>query len=206
MRAEHAAEQVMRAADVGDPVAHGFVDGVLQGARAGLHAAHFRAQQPHAKDVEFLAAHVFRAHVHDAIESEQRADGGGGDAVLAGAGFGDDAALAHALGKQRLADAVVDFVRAGVEQVFALQVNARAAEFFGQATGKEERRGPSGVLLEQVSEVALKFLVAAGAAVGGFQFLECGDEGFRNVASAVVAEASGVGIARLADVDMLAGV
>ena len=29
MRAEHAAQQVVRGAHIGDPVAHGFVDGVL---------------------------------------------------------------------------------------------------------------------------------------------------------------------------------
>ena len=45
MRAQHAAEQVMRGADVGDPVAHGFVDGVFERARAGIDAAHFGAQQ-----------------------------------------------------------------------------------------------------------------------------------------------------------------
>ena len=127
MRAEHAAEQVMRGADVGDPVAHGLVDGVFQGARAGIDAAHLGAQQPHAEDVQFLAAHVFGAHVDDALEAEQRADRSGGDAVLAGAGFGDHALLAHALDEQALAEAVVDLVRAGVEQVFALEIDFCAA-------------------------------------------------------------------------------
>ena len=104
----------MRGADVGDPVAHGFVDGVFQGARAGIDAANLGSQQAHAEDVEFLAAHVFGAHVDDAFESEQGADGGGGDSVLAGSGFRDDAALAHALDQQPLAKTVVDLVRAGV--------------------------------------------------------------------------------------------
>ena len=62
--------------------------------------AHFRAQQPHAEDVQLLAAHVLRPHVDDALEAEQRADGGGGHAVLPGAGFRDDALLAHALDQQ----------------------------------------------------------------------------------------------------------
>ena len=113
--------------DVGDPVAHGLADGVFEGAAAVGHADDVRAQQAHAEDVEALAAHVLFAHVDGAIEAEQRADGGGGDAVLARAGFGDDAALAHAPGEQRLAEAVVDLVRAGVEQVFALDVDLRAA-------------------------------------------------------------------------------
>ena len=71
---------------------------------------------------------VFRAHVDVALKPKQRGGGGGGDAVLAGAGLGDDALLAHALGEQRLADGVVDLVRAGVIEVFALEIDLRAAE------------------------------------------------------------------------------
>ena len=65
-----------------------------------------------------------------------RGDGGAGDAVLPGAGFGDDARLVHSYGEQSLADSVVDFVRAGVQQVFALQVDARTAEMFREALGE----------------------------------------------------------------------
>ncbi len=93
-------------------------------------ADHFRAQQAHARNVEPLPLHVFRAHVNDALQAEARRHGGRGHAVLARAGLGDDAALAHAHREQRLAEAVVDLVRAGVQQVFALDVNARAAEMF----------------------------------------------------------------------------
>src|SRR6266849_538987 len=38
MRAENGAEEIVRGADVGDPVAHGFVDGVLERAAAGIDA------------------------------------------------------------------------------------------------------------------------------------------------------------------------
>ena len=141
MRSQHAAQKIMRGADVGDPVAHGFVDGIFQRARAGIHAADFGPQQAHAEDVQFLAAHVFGAHVDDAFEAEQRAHCGCGYAVLAGAGFGDDASFAHALDQQRLADAVVDLVRAGVEQVFALEINFCAAKFPGQALREKQRVG-----------------------------------------------------------------
>ena len=100
-----------------------------------------RAEHFHAIDVERLALAIHRAHVDDALEAEHRGDGGGGDAVLAGAGFGDDARLAHAPGEQDLADGVVDLVRAGVEEVLALEIDLRAAEFAGEAFGKVERRG-----------------------------------------------------------------
>ena len=69
---------------------------------------------------------------------EQRADRGRGHAVLAGAGLGDDALLAHALGQQSLTDAVVDLVGAGVQQVLALEVNLRAAQLL--ASGARRNR------------------------------------------------------------------
>ena len=96
MRPEHRAEQVVRVVDVGHPVAHRFVDGILQRAAAGIDASHLGAEQPHADDVQRLAGHVLGAHVDVALEAEQRARGRGGDAVLPRAGFGDDAPLAHA--------------------------------------------------------------------------------------------------------------
>ena len=144
MRAQHAAQQVVRGANVGHPVAHGFVDGVLQRARARLHAAHLRAQQPHAEDVQLLPPHVLRAHVDHALHAEERAHGRGGHAVLTGAGLGDDAVLAHAPRQQRLPNAVVDLVRAGVQQVFALQVDLGAAELFAEPLSQEQRCGPAG--------------------------------------------------------------
>ena len=125
MRAIDRAEDVMGVADVGHPVAHGLVDGLLEGLLAGGDGHDLRAEHFHAIDVERLALAIHFAHVDDAFQAEHGGDGGGGDAVLAGAGFGDDAGLAHAPGEQDLADGVVDFMRAGVEQVFALEINFR---------------------------------------------------------------------------------
>ena len=190
MRAQHAAQQVMRGANVGDPVAHGLVDGVFQGARAGIDAADFGAEQTHAEDVELLAAHVLGAHVDDTLHAEEGADGGGGDAVLAGSGFGDDAVLAHAAREKGLADAVVDFVGSGVEEVFALEVDAGAAEVLREAFGVGERRGASGVGVEEMRELGVEGFVFARGSVGGFEFLQGGHEGFGDVASSVRAKAA----------------
>ena len=84
------------------------------------------AEQLHAEHVERLALDVDRAHEHEAVEAEQRGRGGGGDAVLAGAGLGDHPLLAHAPGEQRLAEHVVDLVRAGVGEVLALEQHPHA--------------------------------------------------------------------------------
>jgi len=48
--------------------------------------------------------------------------------VLAGSCLRDESLLAHARRQQRLADRVVELVRAGVTQVFALEVDVRAAK------------------------------------------------------------------------------
>ena len=133
MCAERAAQQIMSCPDVGDPVAHRLADRVLQRLGAGGNAAHFRAQQAHAQHVQLLALHVHVAHVDHALHAEQRANRCRGDAVLAGAGFGDDALLAHAPRQQSLAERVVDLVRAGMQKVFAFQVDFGAAEFFTSA-------------------------------------------------------------------------
>ena len=107
-----------------------------------------RAEHAHAKDVQRLTRHVFGAHVDDALESEQRAGGRRRDAVLAGAGFGDDAALAHALREQRLAERVVDLVRAGVREILALE-EQRARRCRRPPARLVERRRPADVRREQ---------------------------------------------------------
>ena len=112
--------------------------------------AHLGAEQAHALDVRALAAHVLGAHVDDALEAEARADGRGRDAVLAGAGLGDDPRLAEPLREHGLAERVVQLVRAGVEQVLALQVEALAGR---EPLGERQRRRAAGVLAPEPVEL-----------------------------------------------------
>jgi hypothetical protein len=194
MRAVGRAEDVMRAADVRDPVAHRFVDGFLQGLLARVNRHDFRAEHLHAIHVEHLALAIHRAHVDDAFQSEHRGDGRRGHAVLARAGLGDDARLAHALGEEDLAHRVVDLVRAGVIEVFALEINLRAAEFLGQAFGKIKRRGATDKFREVVGKFLLKLRVVLRAEVFGLQLLQRMHQRLGHVTSAVLAEvALGIG-------------
>ena len=126
VRARGGADDVEGVVDVGDPVAQRLVHRVLQRARARGDGHHLGAEQLHAEDVGLLPLDVGLAHVDRAGQAEARGDGGGGDAVLAGAGLGDDARLAHAAGEQDLADAVVDLVRAGVVELVALEIDLGA--------------------------------------------------------------------------------
>ena len=100
MRAKNRAEKIMGGADVRDPVAHCFVDGIFQRAAAGIHAYDFRAEQAHAKNIQALALHVVSAHVNGAGEAEARGNGRRRNAMLARASFRDHALLAHADGEQ----------------------------------------------------------------------------------------------------------
>ena len=73
--------------------------------------------------------------------------------MLAGAGLGDHARLAHAPRQQRLADGVVDLVGAGVVEVLALEVDLRAAEFARQARGVVDRARPADEVRQFMSEL-----------------------------------------------------
>ena len=86
-------------------------------------------KRPHAIDVRRLARDVDLAHVHGARQTDARARRGRRDAVLARARLRDDALRAERLREQRLADAVVDLVRARVREVLALEPDVRAPAF-----------------------------------------------------------------------------
>jgi len=185
MRPQRAAQQVVGVVDIGHPVAHGLADSVLEGAAAGGHGGHPGSQQAHAEDVEPLPAHVLLSHVDRTLQAEQRAYRGGGHTVLSGAGLGDHPALAHAAGQQHLTQAVVDLVCAGVEQVLALEVEARTAQLFAQAPREVQRCGTPGVIAQQVVKFRLERGVFARQPPGRFQLLQRGHEHFGHVAAPV---------------------
>src|SRR3977135_1647946 len=85
----------MRGLDVRDPVADRLARRLLQRLRPEVDAAHLGAEEPHALDIGLLPAHVFLAHVDDALVPEARANRRCRDAMLAGARFRDDAPLAE---------------------------------------------------------------------------------------------------------------
>ena len=189
MRAGDGADDVEGALDIGDPVAQRLVHRVLQRARAGLHRHHLGAEQLHAEHVGLLSRHVDLAHVDRAGQVEQRAHGGGRDAMLAGAGLGDDALLAHALGEQDLAHAVVDLVRAGVVELVALQVDLRAAEMLGQARREIERAGPADVVLAVILHLVRELRIGLGGLVGLLHLQDQRHQGLGDEAAAEHAEA-----------------
>ena len=97
---------------------------------------------------------------------------GRGHAVLTGSGFGNDALLAHALGQQDLPHRVVDFVSAGMEQVFALEINFRTTELRGETFGQIKRRRATDKFGEQLVQLAAEFRILPRRLISLRQFLE----------------------------------
>jgi hypothetical protein len=138
---------------------------------------------------------VDRPHIDDALQAELGAQGGGGDAVHAGASLGDDARLAHAARQHDLAQHIVHLVSAGVIEVLALEVDFRAerggfafAAIFGQALGKIERRGAAHIVGEMEFHLAAEGGIGFGLRVGLLQLEDQRHQGLGHEPAPIDAE------------------
>ena len=192
MGAGDRADDVIGVVNIRGPVAQGFVHRVLERARAGFDRDHLGAEQLHAVDIRRLADDVLGAHVHMAFEAEPGGDGGAGDAVLAGAGFGDDPGLAHVPREQRLADGIVHFVGAGMVQVFAFQPDAGAAAGRAQPFGEIDGGGPPDIVGEVGIEVPPELRIPGEAVIGPGEFGHGPDQGLADENAAVRTEMAGL--------------
>jgi hypothetical protein len=108
--------------------------------------------------------------------------------MLSRAGLRDDPVLAHSLGEQSLAQAVVDLVCACVQQVLALQVNACAAQLFGEPLGIVERCRTPRVIVKQIVQFRLERGILPRFQERILQFLQRRHQHFRNELSTVGAK------------------
>ena len=190
MRANGGTEHIEHARIIDEAVER-LVHGLLEGALTAQGRTHFGAHHAHAEHVEGLPMHVLLAHVHDALHAEERGRGGRGHAVLTGAGFRHQTFFAHALGEQHLTEGVVDLVRAEMVQVFALQIDLRAAEFAAQIAAVEDGRRTPAVVGEQIGQLSLEFGIVAIFNEGVVDFVQHLFEGLGNELTAVGAEETG---------------
>ncbi len=193
VRADDAAEDVVRLTAGAHPITHRLVRRVFERSASAVDFDDVGPEEPHAKDVQFLSADVFAAHVDVARQPEFRRRRRRRNAVLAGPGFGDEAGLAHPLGEQRLADGVVDLVGTRVEQVFALHPDACPADVMTRTVGRNEQRGATGELAEVNVQFGAERGVGLGFFVGGVELVERADERLGDEGAAEVAEVAAAG-------------
>ena len=153
MRADDGADAVDGVLVVGEVGLERRVHGLLERLQPVRDRHDGRAEELHAAHVGRLLLDVHHAHVDLAREAEVRGGRGERDAVLAGAGLGDELLLAHVLGQQALAHAVVELVRAGVVEVLALEVDLRAAVGEREGARVVDRRRPALEVLAQVAQL-----------------------------------------------------
>src|SRR5947209_6013622 len=142
----------MSGPDIRHPIPHRLVDRLLQGGLASSNRDDFRPKKLHPGDIQGLPLHIDLAHVDHAFAAESGGDRCGGDAVLAGPGFGDDPSFAHALGEKDLTERVINLVRSGVKEVFTLEINLWVSKPTAEAFGKIKRSGAAGESAEQTRE------------------------------------------------------
>ena len=92
--------------------------------------------------------------------------------MLAGAGFGDDALLAHAPGQKNLTHGVIDFVRPGVKQVFPLEIHFRSAQFAREPFREVQWRWPAAEFAQVIIQLALKLGILLRAEVFRLELLQ----------------------------------
>ena len=102
-------------------------------------------------------------------------------------GLSDDAALFHALGQQDLTQSVIDFVRAGMQKIFALEIDAPAAAMLSQTLREEERSRPPRIISQQLIEFVLKALIRPRGFVGRRQLFQRRHQSLGHEAAAITA-------------------
>jgi len=105
--------------------------------------------------------------------------------VLAGAGLGDEAGLAHAPRQQPLPEHLVGLVRAAVEQVLALQLDVA-----GEVAAAGERGRAARVVGEQAAQLRTERGIILSIEERRLELLERGDKDLGDEASAEPSEAA----------------
>src|SRR5207249_5878813 len=86
--------------------------------------------------------------------------------------------------EERLAERVVELVRAGVEEVLALQVDPLARR---EPLGQCERGGSAAVVTPEAVELVAERVVVLGLAPAGLELVQRGDQRLGDEASTVLA-------------------
>ena len=187
MRTCRGAEHVMGVLEAACPVAERLVAGLLQCADSGGYRNDLSPHEPHSEDIGLLTLDVGDAHVDPALESEKRADNCCCNAVLSGAGLGDDSGLAHSPCKEGLTEYLVGLVGAAVEKILSLEVDPGVGAL-GDIPAEGNRSGTACVIVHQVIELGPECGVILCLDEGLLKLEQGRNEDFSHVHSAVLPE------------------
>mmetsp|Transcript_14152 Transcript_14152/g.24610 ORF Transcript_14152/g.24610 Transcript_14152/m.24610 type:complete len:203 (-) Transcript_14152:1222-1830(-) len=123
VRSDSGTNQIVSVTNVGDPITHRFVDGVLESFLTSFHRNNLGTKCVHSEDIQLLSFAVNSSHVDNTFQSQHGTDSRGCDTVLPSTCFGNDARLAKTLGQKSLSNSVVDFVSTSVRQIFSFEPN-----------------------------------------------------------------------------------
>jgi hypothetical protein len=93
--------------------------------------------------------HIQGPHINGTVKTHAGGHGGGGDAVLASTGLGNDPAFPHALREQSLTHDVVGLVGTRVVEVFAFDVELSPPELVAEIVQAGEGRRTARVTCHQ---------------------------------------------------------
>ena len=180
----------MRIGNAVSPFAHGFRHGIFQRCRPRFHGMHLRAQQAHLVYIQSLTFGVFLTHEHFAFHVHERRRRSRGNTVLTCARFGDNARLAHLLGKQDLPEHVVDLMRASMVQIFTLQVDLCTTQRLGQTLGIVQKRRTVGIFVQKRVQLRFELWVILVMVVSFLELNNGIHQRFRHVLPTVDTESS----------------
>ena len=129
---------------------------MLVAAFSGLDRMHSGTQHLHPVHVQFLSVHVFTPHVDLRPQSESRASHSGSNPVLSRPCFSNDPSLSHFLGKESLAESIVDLVSTSVQEILSLQVDSSASNVTGQIGSKVQGCWSAGETIQPARQFFLE--------------------------------------------------
>ena len=188
MRANRRAQQVVAVSGVSHPVPDGFTHRFFQCPAARGHRAHLGTHQLYAEDVQRLAPDIFLSHVDNALKPQLGTNCGRSHPMLPGPGLGDDASLAHAVSEQALSQGVVDFMGAGVGQVFSFQENTGATGVLAQPFREIQGRRPARIVGGKCLKLSPEAGVGTGRPIGSRQLIQGRYQGLGNKAPTILPE------------------
>merc|ERR1711865_614178 len=178
----------MRGPNICDPVAHGFVNGILERLGATLGGHDLCPHHLHAENIQGLSLNVNGAHVDDALQVHQCACRCSGNAMLTSSGLCNNSFLSESLCQESLAQGIVDLVSASVSQLLTLEPKLSTTKLFGHSFCVIEWRGATNEFGPQALDLCYENRVFLGRLPSNRKFFVCRHQGLWDVAATVCAK------------------